>query len=121
MSRLHRLILWFAILFTVMLFAPPLINGQFPPDSSLIVPLIAGLVYGFTTFVSTVEAGTVWMGLPFSVLLVGYGAWRGRGQWREQPLLAFAWISYLVSLLLLVAWGIYWRGFPQFSEIGIIE
>lgn len=89
--------------------------------ASVVALLVAALIYGFTTFVTTVEAGTVLIGLPFSIAVVAFGAWRGRGRWREQPLLVFFAASYLLALVLLVAWGVYWRGFPQFSEIGIIE
>lgn len=97
---------------------------RYPFDNvhtSLVALLGAAWIYGFTTFVTTVEAGTVLISLPFSIAVLTFGAWRGRGRMREQPLLAFFVASYLLALVLLVAWGIYWRGFPQFSEIGIIE
>lgn len=88
--------------------------------SSLVMEGIAALFYGITYFIVTVEAGTVSLGLPFAIAVVLLGLVR-RKDLRAQPLLAFFFLSTLLALILFAVWGIYWRGFPQFSEVGIIE
>jgi hypothetical protein len=30
-------------------------------------------------------------------------------------------MGYLVATVLFVGWAIYWRGLPQFTDIGIID
>lgn len=66
---------------------------------------------GFTWFDNTVEGGVPYLGIAASVLLGGY-AWR-RAVW---PVAA----AYGVALVLLIVFGIWQGGFPQFSELGWI-
>jgi hypothetical protein len=68
-----------------------------------------------------VEAATVPLGFPFAGLVVILTLVWGRHQLRQQPILAFFFIAYLVATLLFIGWGLYWGGFPQFSEVGLIE
>jgi hypothetical protein len=44
----------------------------------------------------------------------------GRTHLEQKPLLAFFFVSCLVAALFFTGWGIYWGGFPQFSEVGLI-
>ncbi len=81
---------------------------------------VAGVIYGLTYFVSTVEAGTGWLGVPFALVVAGFGLWRGRSHLREQPLLAFSLVAYGLAAILFLAWAAYWQGFPQFSEVGLL-
>jgi len=39
---------------------------------------------------------------------------------REQPLLLFFLVSYIVAVLFFAGWGIYWGRLPEFSELGLI-
>jgi hypothetical protein len=34
--------------------------------------------------------------------------------------LGFFFVACLVAALLFTAWGLYWGGFPQFSEVGLV-
>lgn len=84
----------------------------------LVVP--AGILHGFTCFCIVLEGGTWQMGFPFLAiltLLVGVG---GRGKLVQKPVLAFFGLSSLFASLLFIGWGLYWGGFPQFSEVGLI-
>ena len=80
----------------------------------------AAVIYGVTLFCGFVEAQTVALGLPFTALVVLFGIVWGRRRLARQPVLAFFSASCLVALLLLVGWGLYWGGFPQFTEVGLI-
>jgi hypothetical protein len=84
---------------------------------------VAGIIYGFAFFLLVIEGGTTALGIPFAVLVTVFGlgwGW-GRNQLRQQPLLAFFFVSYLLATLLFASWGIYWGGFPQFSEVGLLS
>ena len=81
---------------------------------------LAGLIYGFTLFCGFVEAQTVALGLPFTALVVLLGLLWGRRRLARQPALAFFFASCLVALLLFAGWGLYWGGFPEFTEVGLI-
>ena len=82
--------------------------------------ILAGVIYGFTLFAITNEGQTVWMGLPFAILITLFGLTLGRGKLAERPVLAFFLASCLVALLLYLVWGLYWGGFPEFGEAGIL-
>lgn len=81
---------------------------------------LAGVLYGFTLFCGFVEAQTVALGLPSTALVVLFGLIWGRRRLAKQPVFAFFFISCLVALLLFVGWGLYWGGFPEFTEVGLI-
>jgi hypothetical protein len=76
--------------------------------------LALALAYGVTVFTNSVEGGTAALGLLTGVVFVAWGL-RRRG--RAPELLVPA---YGVALACLAGWGLYWRGFPQFSELGWI-
>ena len=44
----------------------------------------------------------------------------GRKKLAQQPILAFFLVSCLLAVLLFIGWGLYWNGFPQFSDVGLI-
>lgn len=82
--------------------------------------ILGGLIYGFTYFVIFLEGQTVPLGLTFALLVVLFTLIWGRGKLASHPVLAFFFVSCLVALLLFAAWGLYWGGFPQFSDVGLI-
>lgn len=82
---------------------------------------VAGAIHGFNYFITIVEAGTARLGIPFAALVLLFVALRGRGRLREQPILAFFFVAYLVATLGFLGWGLYWRGLPEFSQVGIIR
>lgn len=88
--------------------------------SSLVMEGVAALVYGLTYFIVTIEAGTLPLGLPFAAAIVVFGLVT-RTRLREQPLSAFFVFAFAIALVFFAGWGLYWRGFPQFSEVGIIK
>lgn len=104
--------LWYSG-FAGVVFALALVLDRAPaPKRIWGVPL--AVAFGFTVFTNSVEGGTAALGLVSGVI---FTAWGLRRTGRATELLAPA---YLVTLLCLVGWGAYWRGFPQFSELGWI-
>ena len=72
-------------------------------------PLAALL--GLTLATNGIEGGTPLLTLAVSLALAGWGLRR------RDPLLVLA---PGLTVLLLCGWGLYWQGFPQFSELGWI-
>lgn len=87
-------------------------------DWRLVVP--AGVLYGFTGFCIFLEGQTLPIGFPFATVVALFVLIRGRGKISHQPVLAFFFVSYLLASLLFIGWGLYWGGFPQFSDVGLI-
>ena len=72
------------------------------------------LLFGATVFTNAVEGGTPVLTLATALAFVAWGARRrGRLGWLLVP-------AYGVAAAGLLAWGAYWRGWPQFSELGWI-
>jgi len=82
--------------------------------------IVAGVIYSFTVFTITVEGQTVWLGLPFAILVTLFGLVRGRQSLGQRPVLAFFTVSCLLASLFYVGWGLYWGGFPGFVDVGWI-
>jgi hypothetical protein len=81
---------------------------------------LGGVIYGFTYFVVFLEGQTTPLGLPFALLIVLFTLVWGRNKLASQPVLAFFFLTCLVAGLLFASWGIYWGGFPQFTDVGLI-
>ena len=79
-----------------------------------------GILYGFTYFAIFLEGQTLALGLPFAFLLVLITLIWGRRKLNGQPLLSFFFVTCLVAALFFSVWGLYWGGFPQFSEVGLV-
>ena len=82
--------------------------------------IIAGLIYGFTSFCIFLEGQTVLLGLPFTIIIILLTLIWGREKLAQQPLLGFFFVASLVVAGLLIGWGVYWGGFPQFSDVGLL-
>jgi hypothetical protein len=82
---------------------------------------LAGVIHGFTFFIIVVEARTAPLGIPFAILVTLFGLVWGWKKLRQQPLLAFFFVTYLVATIFFAGWAIYWGGLPEFSEVGIID
>jgi hypothetical protein len=82
--------------------------------------ILSGVIYGFTLFLITDEGQTVLMGLPFAFLVTLFGLVWGRKKFGQRPVLAFFFVACAIALLLYIVWGLYWGGFPEFGEVGII-
>jgi hypothetical protein len=73
---------------------------------------VLAVLCGLTFFTNWVEGGTAVLGLAASIAFV---AWGLRRRERMGGLLVPAYGAALVGV---IVWGAYWRGFPQFSELG---
>lgn len=82
--------------------------------------ILAGIIYGFTSFCIFLEGQTVLLGLPFTVGIVLLTLIWGRKRLTQQPILGFFFIACLVAVILFTVWGLYWGSFPQFSVVGLI-
>lgn len=82
--------------------------------------ILSGILHGFTLFMIVIEAGTAPLGVTFAAVVALFGLVWGRKKLRQQPLLLFFFIAYLVATLFSAGLGIYWRGLPEFSQLGII-
>ncbi|MFC1921477.1 hypothetical protein ACFLYQ_07125 [Chloroflexota bacterium] len=85
------------------------------------LPVLAGIIHGFTLFVIVVEAQTAPLGIPYAVLATLFGVIWGRKRFRQQPLLLFFFITGVVAVVLFIIWAIIWGGLPEFSAVGIID
>jgi hypothetical protein len=90
---------------------------------NFVVLFLGAGLYGFTFVVNSIEGQTVWFILPaafigFILCLVLY--LKELKSEMKNPLLLFFLVAYFFSLILLVYWGIRYRGYPQFSELGWI-
>jgi hypothetical protein len=84
------------------------------PATRSVWAFVLSLGFGFTICTNSIEGGTAALGLVCGIVFVAWGV-RERGRLPE--LLAPA---YAVAFVGLVGWGVYWQGFPQFSELGWI-
>ncbi len=85
--------------------------GDRAPARSRLGVAFAAL-FGFTVFTNSVEGGTPLLGLATGLVFVAWGLRRrDRLGWLLVP-------AYTVAVAALVGWGVYWRGWPQFSELG---
>lgn len=82
--------------------------------------VLAAVLYGVTYFLAINEGGTVPFGLPAAVLLVLWLAILKRRLALGHNLVAFFLIGHALALLLFLGWFVYWGGFPEFSEVGLI-
>lgn len=89
--------------------------------SGLGLAIAAGILHGFNYFIAIVEAATAPLGVPFAVGVVGLTLLKGRRELRRQPIVAFFFVAYLMASLCFLGWGLYWRGLPEFSKVGIIK
>ena len=70
------------------------------------------ILFGFTILTNSIEGGTPVLGIGTALVFIAWGLRRRkRIAWLLVP-------SYGVALAGLIGWGVYWGGFPQFSELG---
>ena len=82
--------------------------------------LPAGIIYGFTYFCMFLEGQSVVLGLPFAALGLVFALIAGGKKLGQRPVLAFFFVVFLLACVLFTGWGLYWGGFPQFSDVGLI-
>ena len=82
---------------------------------------IAGAVaYGFIQFATSVEGQTVYLALPFCAVLAILGIASRSAPPGHAPVRSFFTAAAFVSLLLFAIWGVWQRGFPEFTRAGIL-
>ena len=82
--------------------------------------ITAGIIYGFTYFCMFLEGQSVALGLPFAAIGLAFALVAGRKKLGQRPVLAFFFVTCLLAFLLFTGWGLYWGGFPQFTDVGLI-
>ncbi len=83
-------------------------------------PLLLGAVgYGFIYFATGVEGQTVPLALPVSIGFAIGSLVRG-GIRTERPVRNFYAIAAFISIVLFLIWGVWHRGFPEFSRTGLL-
>jgi hypothetical protein len=96
-------------------------GGTSNPQLPLII--FASLLYGFTYFCNGVEGQTVIFTFPLALIIPSVIWWFGhrrRIQFLRNPVLSFYFFAYLLALCLFIFWGIWHKGFPEFSALGWI-
>lgn len=84
---------------------------------------VAAALYGLTVALAAIEGQTVLLDLPAAILiavLFGLFWWRQR-HLPGAPVFSFLGMGYIATAVVLAGWGLYWSGFPQFSDLGIIK
>ncbi len=84
------------------------------------IPVLGGIIHGFTFFLIVVEGQTWPLGVPFAGLFVLFCLVWGLKKLKRQPLLLFFFTAYAVATLFIAGWWIYWGSLIEFSKVGII-
>ena len=90
---------------------------------NLALTTIFSLLYGFTYFVNAVEGQTVMFTFPLAIIISSIVWWlryRKSLNFFANPVLLMFAFAYLFAVILFFVWGAWHRGFPQFSELGLI-
>ncbi len=82
------------------------------------------LLFGFTYFTDAVEGQTTFILLPVALVMVIFflmESYRRSHALRRNAVRKFFLRGYAFALIFFLIWGIWRRGFPQFSELGWIQ
>jgi len=91
-----------------------------PPDRTSVIAATAGLIYGATFFLVSVEGVTTLLGIPASVLILAWCLVAGRRGLARQPVVTFFLVAAVVTLVGYAGWGALngWT-LPEFSKVGL--
>jgi hypothetical protein len=79
---------------------------------------VAGFVHGATFFVVTVEGATTLLGIPASIVLLGWSASLARRGLAGRPVVVFFLVASIVTLVGYVGWAALHGGtLPEFSKL----
>ena len=92
-------------------------NNRVPENAIL---TFGSVLYGLTYFITVIESATVPIGVPYSVI-VSLISIRLITDIKHNPVLRFFVFAQFLSLILFAIWWLYWGGFPEFSQVGIIK
>lgn len=93
-------------------------NARLGGGAARLLTVAGAAAYGFIYFASAIEGQTVFLALPFSAAIAIWGL-RSRGR-PPAPARVFFTAAALVSLLFFIVWGVWQRGFPEFTRAGIL-
>lgn len=113
----HGGVMGLSLLLVLRQWRTPLTEGQ----TAKWMPGLAGFIYGFTFFIIIIEGATTAFGVPFATLFTLFGLIWGRNKLKQRPILLFFFVAYLTAAIFFAGWAIYWRGLPEFSQVGIID
>ncbi len=90
------------------------------PRRASVTAVVAGLIYGVTFFLVSVEGATTQLGVPASILFLAWCVVAARRGLVRQPVVTFFLVSAIVTLVGYVAWGAVndWT-LPEFSKVGL--
>lgn len=124
-ERLSHLLLFIAatgLICTWFVFDRSKLTPPLLPGNRLLI-FAFGIVYGFLTGFSLIEARMVIMAVPMVLIMTGLWLWYWRrsglslgGYFRDRPFTAMMIIVAVATLVMMGAWGIIFNGFPQPSE-----
>lgn len=80
---------------------------------------LGALAYGFIYFATGVEGQTVPLALGVSIGFAMGSLARG-GMRTDRPVRTFYAVAAITSIVLFLIWGIWHRGFPEFSRTGLL-
>ena len=101
-------------------------NGMRPAGArgaGRLFSIVGAVAYGFIYFATSVEGQTVFLALPFSAALAIWGLLARRKSstgGSGDPVRVFFTTSALISVLLFLVYGVWQRGFPEFTRAGIL-
>ncbi len=96
------------------LIAGVLITAGFSAPAITVPRACAALVYGFAATTTAIEGGVVPLAFVIALIILGLSLRRKTGLAQD------ALIAYGFNVALLIVWGVWHGGFPQFSELGWI-
>jgi len=93
-----------------------------PPDRTSAKAAVAGLVYGATFFLVSVEGVTALLGIPASILILAWCVVAARRGLVRKPVFTFFVVATVVTLVGYVGWGALngWT-LPEFSKVGLLS
>ena len=91
-----------------------------PPDRPSVRAATAGAVHGVTFFLVSVEGVTTLLGIPATILFLGWGLLAGRRGLGRRPVVTFFLVSTVVTLAGYAGWAALndWT-LPEFSKVGL--
>jgi hypothetical protein len=96
-------------------------EGASDEGATLRLPIGAGVLHGISYAITIIEADTAPLTASFAAIAALLVLARRPRRLRERPAVAFFFTAYLVATICIAGWGAYWRGLPEFSEVGIID
>jgi len=109
---------WVAL--SILILAAATRSSVVPPDRTSAIAAVAGLIYGATFFLVSVEGVTTQLGIPASILILAWCLIAARRGLARQPVVTFFLVASVVTLVGYGGWGALngWT-LPEFSKVGL--